>query len=272
MKIWGRIGAFVLAAACMLEPRAQLSMSYGLGVPSSADPALRTGGVAQSAPASGVIPGVPMTAASAAAASNVASPLATLASLSADYRIGPNDLMDVEVFGVPELKRTVRVNSSGQVSLPLIGQLSLAGLTGEQAEKLIAARYSEKHLQNPEVSVFIREFTTQRITIEGAVARPGIYPVTGQVTLLRALALAGGGGAYADLSAVMVFRSVPGKTERMSQTYDLEKIRSAEIADPVIQSDDVIVVKRDPARAALRDSLFRDVLDSINPFSVLAPR
>jgi polysaccharide export outer membrane protein len=196
--------------------------------------------------------------------------MATLASLSADYRIGANDLMDVEVFGVPELKRTVRVNSSGHVTLPLIGNVLLAGLTGQQAEAGIAARYAERHLQNPEVSVFIREFTTQRITIEGAVGRPGIYPVTGQVTLLRAIALAGGGGQYAELGKVRIFRAA-GKPADNEVTYDIDKIRAGEIPDPVVQADDVIVVPRNAARTALRDSLFRDVLDSINPFSVLAP-
>jgi polysaccharide biosynthesis/export protein len=263
MGHWGRLGAFFFLAAWSVGACAQLNMSYGMTPPKSDAPAVNTS----------VVPGLPMSAASAAAASTgAAAPLATLANLSADYRIGPNDLMDVDVFGVPDLRRTVRVNSSGHVTLPLVGNVLLAGLTSQQAEVLIASRYAEKHLQNPEVSVFIREFTTQRITIEGAVARPGIYPVTGQVTLLRALALAGGGGQFADLSGVMVFRASGAKGERVAQTFDLEKIRSGEIPDPGILADDVIVVRRDPARAALRDSLFRDVIDSINPFSVFAPR
>lgn len=216
------------------------------------------------------VPGVPLSAASAATSGRT-QPIGTLASLGADYRLGPNDLMDVEVFGLPDLKRTVRVNSSGQVSLALVGNVLLAGLSAQQAEAVIAEKYGEKYLQNPQVSVFIREFTTQRITIEGAVAKPGIYPVTGQVTLLRALALAGGGAAYSDLSEIMVFRVVKDGV-KVTQTYDLDKIRAGELPDPFIVADDVIVVKRNPVRAALRDSLFRDVLDSINPFSVLAPK
>ena len=89
--------------------------------------------------------------------------------------------------------------------------------------------------------------------------------------MLRALALAGGGAAYSDLSEIMVFRTgVDGG--KLTQTYNLEKIRKGESIDPFIVADDVIVVKRDPIRAALRDSLFRDVIDSINPFSTLAPR
>ena len=214
------------------------------------------------------VPGVPMSAASSAGAGR---PIGTLASLGADYRLGPNDLMDVEVFGVPDLKRTVRVNSSGQVSLALVGNVLLAGLSAQQAETVIADKYAEKFLQNPQISVFIKEFTTQRITIEGAVARPGIYPVTGQVTLLRALALAGGGAAYSDLSDIMVFR-VAQNGAKTTQTHDLDKIRAGELPDPFILAEDVIVVKRNPVRAALRDSLFRDVIDSLNPFSALAPR
>lgn len=197
-------------------------------------------------------------------------PLGNLMGVGVDYRIGPNDLLDVDVFGVPDLKRSVRVNSSGMVSLPLIGPVTLVGMTAQQAEADIAARYSEKYLQNPQVSVFIREFTTQRITIEGAVARPGIYPVTGQITLLRALALAGGGAQYADLTQIMLFRTLPGQPQQ-TLTFDLEKIRSGEEPDPPIRADDVLVVKRNPARAALRDSLFRDIIDSINPFSALRP-
>jgi polysaccharide biosynthesis/export protein len=178
----------------------------------------------------------------------------------------------VEVFGVPELKRTVRVNSTGVVSLPLVGPVSLQGLTGQQAEERIAAAYAEKYLQDPQVSVFIKEFTTRRITIEGAVAKPGIYPVTGQLTLLRALALAGGGGSYANLSEIMLFRQGLDGTAAEPQTFDLNAIREGKQPDPVILADDVIVVKRSAARAALRDSLFRDIIDSINPFSGLAPR
>ena len=194
-------------------------------------------------------------------------PLTSLAGLGADYRIGPNDLVEVEVFGVPDLKRVVRVNSSGMVSLALVGNVALAGLTAQQAEANIAERYAEKYLQDPHVSVFIKEFTTQRITIQGAVARPGIYPVTGQLTLMRALALAGGRGAFADLNEINLFRTINQQTPQML-TYDLEKIGNGEAPDPVVMADDVIVVRRSPARAALRDSLFSDIVDTLNPFSI----
>jgi polysaccharide export outer membrane protein len=187
------------------------------------------------------------------------------ATAGADYRISPNDLMEFNVFGVPDMKRDVRVNASGEVSLPLIGQVPVAGLTAHSAEQRIAAAYEEKYLRDPQVSLFIKEFTTQRVAIEGAVIRPGIYPVAGQLTLLRALALSGGFAPYADINQIMVYRNGAGGA-REQFAYDLDKVRSGQESDPNIRSDDVIVVQRNARRTALRDSLFRDILDTLNPF------
>lgn len=208
--------------------------------------------------------------AAAASASGQAAPGATpsnpLATINADYRLAPNDLLEFDIFGIPDIKRDVRINASGLVSLPLVGPVMIAGMTAQEAETFIAAKYAEKYLQDPQVSLFIKEFTTQRITIEGAVLKPGIYPVTGQLTLLRALALAGGYAQYADLKSIMLYRILPGG-KRESYKYDLDQVRGGEVEDPDIRSDDVIVVKRDSSRTALRDSLFRDIVDTINPFS-----
>jgi polysaccharide biosynthesis/export protein len=196
---------------------------------------------------------------------------APMVSLGKDYRVGPNDLIDIEVFEMDNLKRTVRVNAAGAISLPLIGQVPVAGLTSQEVEERIAARYSEKYLQNPQVSVFIKEFTSERITIEGAVAHPGIFPLAGQITLLRALAIAGGFGSIANTSEVMLYR-VNEKNERQVAVFDVEKIRAGKSEDPVIKGDDLIVVQRDSVRVLLKDSVFRDIVDSINPFSALVPK
>lgn len=191
--------------------------------------------------------------------------------LAKDYRLSPSDLIEIEVLDADNLRRIVRVNAAGAISLPLIGRILVAGMTTQEAEDVIAAKYSEKYLQNPQVSIFVKEFTTERITIEGAVQRPGIFPLAGQMTLLRALAVAGGFGPIADSSQVMVYR-VNDQKVRESFVYDIQKIRAGKAEDPTIRGDDLIVVQRDSARAMLKDSLFRDVIDSINPFSLLAPR
>jgi polysaccharide export outer membrane protein len=193
------------------------------------------------------------------------------ATIAKDYRLGPNDLLDVEVLDAENLRRTVRVNAAGAVSLPLVGRVEVAGLTSQEAEDRIAARYAEKYLQNPQVSIFIKEFTSERITIEGAVARPGIFPLTGRMTLLRALALAGGFGSIANTSEVMIYRQGEDNKARESMVFDVEKIRAGKAEDPPIRGDDLIVVQRDGARAVLKDSLLRDVIDSVNPFSILVP-
>lgn len=185
-----------------------------------------------------------------------------------EYRIGPEDLLELQVYGVDQLARTVRVNSFGVVSLPLIGATTVGGMTSQEAERYIARKFAENYLQDPQVSVFIKEYTNQRVTLEGAVAKPGIYPLRGETTLLRALAIAGGQGNLSDLSNVVVYRT-DSSGLRNSQVYDLEKIRRGEAADPTIINDDVIVVNRSPARVVFKDSLFRDILDAINPFSYI---
>lgn len=241
------LGLLVLAAALPL--RAQTTApANAVATPTAAAPgATAPIGAAPGTEGAVTVPGAPPAA-------------------NADYRLSPNDLLSFDVFGVPDMKRDVRVDASGQVSLPLIGAVQVAGLTAQAAEDLIAARYEEKYLMDPQVSLFIKEFTTQRIAIEGAVTRPGIYPVTGQLTLLRALALSGGFAPYADVKQIVVYRHGEGGT-REQFTYDLDQVRAGQQKDPDIRADDVIVVQRNARRTALRDSLFSDILSTLNPFN-----
>ena len=189
-----------------------------------------------------------------------------------EYRIGPNDLLEIEVMNLEKeketAKRSVRVNAAGSITLPLIGVVTAAGLTQQQLEARITEMYSDKYLQNPQVSVFIKEFTTERITVDGAVAKPGVYPLVGQMTLLRVIALAGGFGQIAKPSQVMLFRQgEDGK--RQVATFDVDRIRAGEDPDPPIRGDDLVVVQRDGTRAVFRDSLFRDIIDTVNPFNYI---
>jgi polysaccharide export outer membrane protein len=181
-----------------------------------------------------------------------------------DYRIGTDDLLDVQVFGVDQLTRSVRVNGRGMISLPLIGAVEVGGLTAQQAEGLIVHKLRESYLQDPQVSLFIKEYTSQRVTIEGAVNKPGIYPLRGPTTLLQSLALAGGQGQLSDMSEVMLFRGEA--SARQTLVYDVDLIRKGEIADPVVVNEDLIVVKRSPQRILFRDSILSDILNTVNPF------
>ena len=193
---------------------------------------------------------------------------AAIGNPEAEYRVGPQDLIEVSVYGLPELARTVRVNAQGKISLPLIGQVEATGLTSQSLERAIADKLSEKYLQNPQVTIFIKEFTTLRFTVEGAVNKPGVFPLVGQMTLLRALAVAGGQGPLSDMTEVLLFRVTP-VGESVSLKFDATKIRTGETSDPLIQNDDLVVVNRSKARAAFKDSLFRDILDVLNPIPFL---
>lgn len=169
---------------------------------------------------------------------------------ASDYHIGAQDLLEISVFGVDSLNRAVRVNSNGQISLPLIGGVQAGGRTIPELEREIGEKLKQSYLQNPQVSVFVKEFTSQRITMEGSVNKPGIYPITGKTSLLQAVAIAGGLDPLADLGGVVVFRQVDGK--RMAAVFDMRQLRSGRADDPQIYGDDVIVVEQSGSKTALR--------------------
>jgi polysaccharide export outer membrane protein len=181
-----------------------------------------------------------------------------------EYRVGPQDLIEISVFQVPDLSRVVRVNSGGQISLPLIGVVQAGGLTIQELEKSIAQKLSDKYLQNPQVTAFVKEFTSQRLTLEGAIAKPGIYPVTGRTTLLQAIALAGGLDKLADPHGIVIFRQISGK--KMGAVFDLKNIRSGKDEDPLVYGDDIIVVEQSGSKTALRR--FIEAMPVLNVFGV----
>lgn len=166
------------------------------------------------------------------------------------YRLGAQDLIDVSVFGVEELSKTVRVNSNGQVSLPLIGTVMAGGLSVPELEAELARRYAADYLQHPQVTVFIKEYSSQRITLEGAVKQPGIYPITGKISLLQAIAEAKGLDPLADLGGIVLFRQVDGK--RMAAAYDIRDLRSGKVQDPQLYGDDIVVIEQSGSKTALR--------------------
>jgi len=122
----------------------------------------------------------------------LASSLSSGKDLYRDYKIGPEDLVEISVFEEEKLNKTVRVSSQGNISLPLLGILRVKGLTANELEKEVRDLLAEKYFQDPHVSVFIKEYRNQRISVIGAVEKPGAYDVTGQKTILDMLAMAGG--------------------------------------------------------------------------------
>ena len=130
-----------------------------------------------------------------------------------DYRIGPKDLLEITVFELPELNQTVRVSEDGSITLSLLGKVEVSGSTAQELETRLAQLLDQQYTKGAHVTVFIKEY--QKVSVIGAVGRPGMYELVGPTTLLQAIAQAGGLTAQA-MNEIFVYRMGPdGKQERI---------------------------------------------------------
>jgi polysaccharide biosynthesis/export protein len=168
------------------------------------------------------------------------------------YLIGPFDRLSVDVYGVPDLSKQVQADASGKIQLPLVGEIQASNQTTAQLAEAIEARLA-RFVRRPDVSVNVTESVSQVLTVDGQVAQPGLYPVVGKMSLMRAVALAKGTTEFAKLDDVVVFRTVGG--QRMAALYNLKAIRQGLYDDPEVFANDVVVVGDSPGRR-----LFKDIL------------
>lgn len=162
---------------------------------------------------------------------------------SSSYRIRSGDTIEVKVYQEDDLNSKVRVDEEGGVVLPLIGRVSLQGITAEAARKLVSDKYEADFLHHPQVSLMVTEFAPRRFVVMGQVARPGIYeiPTRERLNLLQAIAMAGGYTKIADPSKVRVRRnSEKGEEVLRFNAKALATGGTGEV--PLIQSDDNITV------------------------------
>ena len=174
--------------------------------------------------------------------------------------IGPLDTIQVDVFNIPDLGREVQVDASGRVAMPLIGTIDASGKTAEELAVIIQTALREHYVRKPEVTVNINSSVSQVVTIDGQVVEPGLYPVTNQMTLLRAVASAKGLTDYARQEDIVILRAVDGR--RMAGLYNIAAIRRGAYDDPPIYANDVIVVGDSPQRR-----MFRDII-SVAPLAI----
>lgn len=172
---------------------------------------------------------------------NFGSPDTTVsAPLQGGYRIAPMDTLTIRVFGMPELTGDYQVDLRGHISMPLIGEVAAMDQTPAQLDAALTQKYSSKYLENPDVSVGIKEATGHSITVDGSVNKPGSYPVLGPMTLMQAVAAAEGADEFANIRRVAVFRTVSG--ERQAAAFDLLSIRRGQTPDPQVYSGDIVIV------------------------------
>jgi len=167
-------------------------------------------------------------------------------------RIGAFDKLTVTVFGVPELTTSGSVDASGTFNLPLVGAVPAEGLTSGELASELRQRFA-RYVRDPQVNVVIDQTVSQQVTIDGSVARPGVYQVSGETTLLRAIAISGGLSEDALKREVLIFRTVEGK--RMIARFDMDEIRGARAEDPAVFGNDVIVVGSNSNRSLFKDAI-----------------
>lgn len=161
---------------------------------------------------------------------------------SRDYKIGPEDLLEISVFEDEKLNKTVRVSFQGNINLPLLGVLKVKGLSASELEREIRDLLAEKYFQDPNVSVFIKEYRNQRISIMGAVEKPGVYDVSGQKTILDMLALSGG---LKEDAGSLLFLIRPPKSEETTPKKGGEKEMVEEQTKTAVVDLEELLVKGD---------------------------
>lgn len=165
--------------------------------------------------------------------------------------IGPLDTIQVDVFNVPDLSREMQVDASGRISMPLVGTIDANGKTAAELSDAIEGALRGRYVRNPEVTINIKNSVSQVVTIDGQVVEPGLYPVTNQMTLMRAIASAKGLAEFARADDVVILRKV--NDQNMAGLYNISAIRRGVYEDPPLYANDVVVVGDSPQRRLFRD-------------------
>jgi polysaccharide export outer membrane protein len=183
------------------------------------------------------------------------------AEMTTDYRISPQDILQIAVFQIKDLDSAVQVGEDGNIALPLVGKIQVRGKTTYEAEQIIAGKLREKYLQSPQVSVSIKQYG-QRITVSGEVKTPRVLPDDGTTTLSQAVAGSGGLSELADPTRIHVARSRDQRVQ--DEIHDLDKIQAGKAKDPLLRGGDIVVAEGSNTKVALKS--VKDLL----PFAILA--
>ncbi|MGZ5493625.1 MAG: polysaccharide biosynthesis/export family protein [Thermoanaerobaculia bacterium] len=159
-----------------------------------------------------------------------------------DYRIGIDDVLDIAVWNVAELQKTVPVRPDGKISLPLVNDVVAAGLTPMELRDALTKKIAA-YVQSPDVSVVVREIRSLKVSVIGQVRAPGRYDLKGPSTVLDALALAGGFTDFAARRKITILRSAGTTVQRLSFDYDAAvSKRGAGNSNVFVRPGDIVVV------------------------------
>jgi polysaccharide export outer membrane protein len=163
---------------------------------------------------------------------------------NADYRLGPGDLIEIRVFGVSNLDQTLRISASGTIKLPLIDTVKAEGLTSSELEQRLAAKLAGDVIKDPEVSVFVKEYRSQPVTVLGAVRNPGQILITLQLRIVDVLSLAGGLQPNAGDEATIQRRAKDGQEDEIIKVNLRELLERGDLSlNTVVRGGDTIHVQ-----------------------------
>ena len=227
----------------------------------SGEAAMGAAGPEQRAPISAISRDEAQTNASIAAGKPSLAAMRASAEMTTDYRISPQDILQIAVFQIKDLDSAVQVGEDGNIALPLVGKIQVRGKTTYEAEQTIAGKLREKYLQSPQVTVSIKQYG-KRITVSGEVKQPRVLPDDGNTTLSQAVAGSMGLTELADSTRIHVARSRDQRVQ--DEIYNLDDIQAGKARDPVLRGGDIVVAESSGTKVALKS--VRDLL----PFAMLA--
>lgn len=158
--------------------------------------------------------------------------------------LGPGDVVEVRIYNEAELSGTHQISDSGTIRLPLVGAVDAAGMTPDQLTVKIAQLYNERYLKDADVSLFVKEHNSRKIYVLGQVAKPGPYAFDGKMTVIDAVALAGGTTKLADADRTLITRDQNGKQVRV--VVRVGSIGEGRSPDILLQPGDIIFVPETP--------------------------
>jgi polysaccharide export outer membrane protein len=196
-----------------------------------------------------------------AAQTNKPAMTASASNESTEYRISQQDILQVSVFQVNDLNSAVQVSQDGNITLPLIGKVQLAGKTTSEAEQIIAGKLRQKYLQSPQVSVSVKTYG-KRITVSGEVKAPRVLGDDGNTTLSQAIANAGGVSELANGERVHIARSKDQHVQ--DEIFSLDDVQAGKATDPLLKGGDIVVVEQSGTKVAFKS------VSALLPFALLA--
>ena len=184
-----------------------------------------------------------------------------------DYRIGPEDLLEISVMEAPDLDRTVRVSEDGKISLPLLGAVRAAGLTSRQLQDVLEYLLGRSYMKDPHVSVFVKEMRSHPVSVFGAVEKPGVFQIRQAKTLIEVLSMAQ--GLATDAGDTVIVMHHPGDPGVGGPAASLNPV-SARSTDPQSasaspQSSAVATATNDPADGMSVKISLKKLLNSGDP-------